>query len=1041
MMMASESHRSIQEPVSQDTLPSSEWRLFLSYRREAAATPIAAWLDTELEGTTIESETGIHTMRIYYDRRTRVASDFQKPLQEHLRHSRALILIVTAGAVKCQRSVNSPDFLYDELEWWHQNKKAPPIILAVDDEAATQLVTQARFRNWLNSTRYECFWSKWSEDETVLLREQQSLLATLRLAVRDYGKIIEIEDAKRLRVLVRRLRLLLAGVVALGLLFLAAAVFSNFERLQAKAQEQSARSRTFAALSTSRPANEYELPVLLGLKALCLDDNVQTRQALLLALRRSPSFVSAWHTNLEWISAAGLRPHHRQILFSGTTNRAVLWDCATGNPIPTIELPSAATYHWSRNGLMLAWTDTDNHLGLYDLTTRQTIWIVRDFESEPYAWFSDVEWSPKGDVIASVEGHDERWVVLRQVETGAEITRHREDSKVGLAWEPSGRLLIASGPDSVEILSPFEEWRRVASLDGTRERPLWSNELGGWVWLALKKNLCYWCPASPDSFVRIAVTDSEQETAELALSPDGMSAACTSYDGNLNVVNLSHQTVSWTLKMTESTETAPDCFNGISWSPDGHWIAGRVSDFTRAFRATNSEAVKIVSVEQRAVTRECLGGTAIPEPFTLWLDDSRHLLSADHNGDVLLWDALGDGLEERIFTGQGVYKVRRDASTERLAWLAGNTGFTWDAHTSETIRRTFDKDGETLAISPDGQRIAVLLEDEKFIRLFDSHFQEAGRVGFPSIDGVIRCLAWHPNGELLAVGAPGRLSLIRVSNGKVEQEIPSETNEEQRSREERGQAAPTYVDLAWSADGKWLATVDGETELVLWEFDGILKRYRAVTAHQRNARTISWSPDGTRVATGGNDQLARIWSVPGLTLLNELRGHDSAVDMVDWSSDGRWLVTSGSDNTIRIWDPLTGRIIFALPTSDDSSVAIWCQGNRFVAIGGRSGVRLSNIDPRNWLARAEKTVLPRLSISGNRFSLESGNRGTVLTMLQKTATAQTQPGSRSAESEGELSTAAEMAESIRQRLRSADAEFSRRLLEPPTTSAEPYDKF
>ena len=86
----------------------------------------------------------------------------------------------------------------------------------------------------------------------------------------------------------------------------------------------------------------------------------------------------------------------------------------------------------------------------------------------------------------------------------------------------------------------------------------------------------------------------------------------------------------------------------------------------------------------------------------------------------------------------------------------------------------------------------------------------------------------------------------------------------------------------WNADtGAELWTVRGHTkdnEECICEFDswGGLKTRRAecpVRGHDREVLSVSWSPDGTRLASGSDDKTVRIWEVATGKELSQLRGH------------------------------------------------------------------------------------------------------------------------------------------------------------------------
>ena len=66
---------------------------------------------------------------------------------------------------------------------------------------------------------------------------------------------------------------------------------------------------------------------------------------------------------------------------------------------------------------------------------------------------------------------------------------------------------------------------------------------------------------------------------------------------------------------------------------------------------------------------------------------------------------------------------------------------------------------------------------------------------------------------------------------------------------------------------------------------------------------MSFSPDGTMLASGGEDSTVRLWDAKeGAPIVSHLTGHSDQVSSVAFSADGQWVMSGSNDKTIRLWD-------------------------------------------------------------------------------------------------------------------------------------------
>ena len=62
-------------------------------------------------------------------------------------------------------------------------------------------------------------------------------------------------------------------------------------------------------------------------------------------------------------------------------------------------------------------------------------------------------------------------------------------------------------------------------------------------------------------------------------------------------------------------------------------------------------------------------------------------------------------------------------------------------------------------------------------------------------------------------------------------------------------------------------------------------------------KTFLWT-----LATGGSDNVIRVWDIQSRTVIKELKGHTGSVAALACNRAGTTLVSGSYDTTLRIWD-------------------------------------------------------------------------------------------------------------------------------------------
>jgi WD40 repeat protein len=75
---------------------------------------------------------------------------------------------------------------------------------------------------------------------------------------------------------------------------------------------------------------------------------------------------------------------------------------------------------------------------------------------------------------------------------------------------------------------------------------------------------------------------------------------------------------------------------------------------------------------------------------------------------------------------------------------------------------------------------------------------------------------------------------------------------------------------------------------------------------------IAWSPDGQTLASASVDKTIRLWEPQSGKLLRTLGQHTDRILSVAWSPDGKTLASASEDKTIRLWRPQSGKLLRTL---------------------------------------------------------------------------------------------------------------------------------
>ncbi|MFG1798240.1 WD40 repeat domain-containing serine/threonine protein kinase [Nocardia sp. NPDC049149] len=272
--------------------------------------------------------------------------------------------------------------------------------------------------------------------------------------------------------------------------------------------------------------------------------------------------------------------------------------------------------------------------------------------------------------------------------------------------------------------------------------------------------------------------------------------------------------------------------------------------------------------------------------------DGTLLASSSADTTVRLWNVRSRQLDGAPLTGHtnSVASVAFSADGSSLVSGSYDTVRFWNVRSRQLDGPPLPNDLYTdeVAFSPDGTLIALGCHCY-WVQILDARTRAQVQLFHNNTNVNLGAIAFSSDSALLAVSGVGDDDMVQLWNVRTGQPDGQPLNQ-RRARS-----------MAFSPDGTRLAISDNNAVQLV---DARTRQPVGppLTGHTDHVQTVAFSPKGTLLASSGDDRTVRLWNTTtGQPVGQPLTGHTDKICSVAFSPDGTLLATGSADNTVRVW--------------------------------------------------------------------------------------------------------------------------------------------
>jgi WD40 repeat protein len=575
--------------------------------------------------------------------------------------------------------------------------------------------------------------------------------------------------------------------------------------------------------------------------------------------------IRSFGTGVVYLASLAFSPDDKSVAFGGGGGRLTLFEVETGSLLRQAGTANSGQVHFAADGKTIVGVNRQNQITFVEtptLAVKRTIEtgnnMMKAMKQLGQNRYPVLAWSKDEKIMALAE--TDAAIAVIDVATGKRLHLLGHTSPIrAFGFAPDAKLLATAGSDELVHLWDTSTGKLVRDLrghTGAINALSWSPDGKCLVSGGADKTARFW---DVDKAVEVRKIDPAGDIQTLEFSPDGKRLAWS------NTVALG---------IWDASTGKPILDHDEHFGPIGSTAV--LDKGARLLTSGGDATIRLWDLKTGRKLNQINAGHAHPEAVAVTAD-GKWLATAGQDGTIRLLELpAGNVVKEMPMPNSGANQnLAFSPDGRHLAVTGGTRTLIWEIPSGQQLRELKHLEGQmrALTISPDGKMLCTATA-EGGLGLVHVWEVATGRQ--------MRPLSIPPNPELNEFGIPNLLS-----------------------------------QLVFSPDGKLLAAMGADSPACVWDFTtgvvvrrfqeqdgGTMRGFRfngmATTA------AMAFSCDGRMLATSGSESQVQLWELASGKQRSVLEGHRSKVTSVTFLPDGKTLVAGAADGTVLCWD-LAGR--------------------------------------------------------------------------------------------------------------------------------------